>query len=707
MVDNPLLFSDHQAHLSQMRQGRISGRAVICALAMLSVRIDLVRKMFIRESGAGGAYTLRLSKNGIPTDVKIDDRLPCDGTGKPLFSHFKSSNLFWIALVEKAYAKLNDGSYDNIVSGAVRDVLADFIGGVSFRHSIENETSAHDTDPIRVDNSGMLQQTWDFIQRSGRDGSVLSGLISLSSKKRTGVQCIEGTCMLKDHTYPVIGFYENQGKRFVELYNPWKEFDPEHRWTQALEEYRQIVSSWGPFADDRSTTSTFLLAIEDVYSTFDVLEGSFLVRGWETEICEGRWSKDDSTPFSRQTGRAITCPQYAIRVHYESNVIISLLRTGAGTHQIKSYESAIGFNVIRLDAKRFNPRKPHRMDRISLFNPRNEFARTQLWQHRREAVLELKSCPPGLYLIIPSQNIPDDESFTLRAFAQSSKIQLLVLRSADEMYSSCSINGKWLKGSTAGGCINTFHWIRNQQFSFEISAPENTSTIGIRVTLVREDIEGDLAPNSAGFYFIEPRSSNPDAPQFAPKSIIGKSPFRNSRVVQLIANVQCNKRYIIVPCTFERDVEGEFSIHISHRKDLSPDAVLKLSPHGDQFNRQTIRSQWSNQNNTTGGCSKHVDTFMNNPKFCLTLGSDADIDMLLCQAHRPFSGIGFHLFDLNMTRVLAKTRSWIKAGVVQYIFSLKKGRFIIMPSTFNRHDEREFEICIISNADDITLEPHV
>lgn len=54
--------------------------------------------------------------------VLVDDRLPCGADGDPVFSHCASPGSWWVAILEKAYAKLA-GSYTSMRGGTVREGL--------------------------------------------------------------------------------------------------------------------------------------------------------------------------------------------------------------------------------------------------------------------------------------------------------------------------------------------------------------------------------------------------------------------------------------------------------------------------------------------------------------------------------------------------------------------------------------------------------
>ena len=64
-----------------------------------------------------GVYSVRFFIDGTPRYLVIDDLLPCNDDGQPIFSHSRDWREFWVCLLEKALAKLY-GSYLAIDNGS-------------------------------------------------------------------------------------------------------------------------------------------------------------------------------------------------------------------------------------------------------------------------------------------------------------------------------------------------------------------------------------------------------------------------------------------------------------------------------------------------------------------------------------------------------------------------------------------------------------
>lgn len=74
-----------------------------------------------------GLYVIRLFKDFQWIYVIVDERVIVDKKGKPVFGSCRSSHELWVALIEKAYAKMH-GCYENLVSGYVDEGVQELTG---------------------------------------------------------------------------------------------------------------------------------------------------------------------------------------------------------------------------------------------------------------------------------------------------------------------------------------------------------------------------------------------------------------------------------------------------------------------------------------------------------------------------------------------------------------------------------------------------
>ena len=62
--------------------------------------------------------------------ILVDDRIPCDANGKPAFARNADERVYWVMILEKAYAKFA-GSYSQMAGGTVTQGLEDITGGIT------------------------------------------------------------------------------------------------------------------------------------------------------------------------------------------------------------------------------------------------------------------------------------------------------------------------------------------------------------------------------------------------------------------------------------------------------------------------------------------------------------------------------------------------------------------------------------------------
>ena len=112
----------------------------LCTLASTPARLE---HLFVSVRGRRhGVYTLQLYMGETWVPLTIDDRLPCDEHGQPLYSRDAESDALWVPLVEKAFAKLL-GSYAALRLGYLPHALRALTGGIPLELRVQRPTLPH------------------------------------------------------------------------------------------------------------------------------------------------------------------------------------------------------------------------------------------------------------------------------------------------------------------------------------------------------------------------------------------------------------------------------------------------------------------------------------------------------------------------------------------------------------------------------------
>ncbi|GLE06047.1 hypothetical protein PINS_up015258 [Pythium insidiosum] len=154
-----------------------------------------------------GVYAVRFWRNHRSRIVVIDDFIPCNPHGKPVFGSFTGSQgkfEIWSLLVEKAYAKLH-GGYEAIMGGQDAHALQDLYGNVSFQFTLSEKCPSE-------------LEAWERLTSALQNGSLLG-----CRNDRNDSQLPRGLRL--SATYGIRRFVEvdvrGSSVRLVQLRNSW------------------------------------------------------------------------------------------------------------------------------------------------------------------------------------------------------------------------------------------------------------------------------------------------------------------------------------------------------------------------------------------------------------------------------------------------------------------------------------------------------
>ncbi len=173
------------------------------ALSVVAKVPSLLQKLFVTRDVKRGKYVIGLYNNeGEWQEVVIDDRIPCDASGKPAFGRNKEDNEMWVVLLEKAIAKML-GGYGALHFGFVEKGFTILTGGRA--------------ETLPVDNSSMdarvwKTQLWETLVEFNRT-NVLMGCSKAQNKMG----------LVAAHAYGILDVRETKDRRFklLKLRNPW------------------------------------------------------------------------------------------------------------------------------------------------------------------------------------------------------------------------------------------------------------------------------------------------------------------------------------------------------------------------------------------------------------------------------------------------------------------------------------------------------
>jgi hypothetical protein len=192
-----------------VQQGQIGDCYFAAAMAEVAhTHPEAIEKMFTKN--ADGTLNVRFweqSGSGYkPVDVKIDGDLPL-AWGGLRYAHARDNKELWVPLLEKAYAQWK-GGYEAIGAGGnPGDVMTAITGKGSDYNWVSPST-----------NTDKLFKTIQDAMKAGKSAAAVTYGEHSSVK-------YDGTGVYADHTYSIWGVSEENGKKFIQLRNPWGEVE--------------------------------------------------------------------------------------------------------------------------------------------------------------------------------------------------------------------------------------------------------------------------------------------------------------------------------------------------------------------------------------------------------------------------------------------------------------------------------------------------
>ena len=227
---------------SDVVQGILGDCWLLSAIAVIAQDAARLRHLFAYlavEGSRAGCIVLQLYFRNAWRRVTIDDRLPCASDGSLLYAHSIDGNEFWVALLEKAFAKLC-GSYEALISGFADSAMRTLTGGAPMRlrlrptptpaaAAVQGEAVASGggdggtwqtaiTDPHAL---------WSVLKRWNNEGSPIgcaystSGLSNEEVEDATSKLSPSHQGILFAHAYGLEKLAEVAGRRLLRLRNPW------------------------------------------------------------------------------------------------------------------------------------------------------------------------------------------------------------------------------------------------------------------------------------------------------------------------------------------------------------------------------------------------------------------------------------------------------------------------------------------------------
>nr|XP_046188577.1 calpain-10 isoform X1 [Oncorhynchus gorbuscha]XP_046188578.1 calpain-10 isoform X1 [Oncorhynchus gorbuscha]XP_046188579.1 calpain-10 isoform X1 [Oncorhynchus gorbuscha]XP_046188580.1 calpain-10 isoform X1 [Oncorhynchus gorbuscha] len=598
---SPTLFPDN-TNDGHAKQGLLGDCWFLCACTILLKYQHLMNKVVPPaqpqwgERGYRGSFLFRLWQHGCWTEVTVDDRLPCL-SGKLCFSRCQSPTAFWVALLEKAYAKLQ-GSYERLWAGQVSEALVDLTGGLAERWSLGDCGTEEDQGRGSSDSDWVRKRRLDLdLLHAVREGCSVSCSVHSAPGGASELGQFHALSVME---WVDVRTVERGGVRLIRIRNPWGRRCWEGAWRESGEGWNSLdpactlnLLGRAQEAEFWVDETEFLLQFDDVTVGYPINEEGHLQSIYSAPVCpigkllthshqtSDRWVKGHSAGGCRNNSSFGSNPQFWLRVFERGEVLVSLLQhrrysrntghhytqspeEGSSTTQHQHYQ-AIALHMWKVEKKCLNLSR-------TLNSP--PCASTHCHAYEREVVLHTH-LDPGCHLLIPSTFLQGGEgSFLLRVFSSSptslSAVKTpgpsLPLVTEGGEWETNYLQGAWVTGSSAGGSRNFLsHW---QNPRFPVTMGDNiagSTGVNVRVTLHQNCPDTDL--QAIGFHLYKTPEGQEQAESTVPREeepVASCIPHCYTQAVSLACCLPPGA-YVIVPSTYQPDSPGQFTLTVARK----------------------------------------------------------------------------------------------------------------------------------------------
>ncbi|XP_016099419.1 calpain-2 catalytic subunit-like [Sinocyclocheilus grahami] len=423
LVSDPNLIVDDVSRFDYA-QGNVLGNCwFLAAIGALTFEKDIIKQVMPAEQSFtkdyAGIFHFRFWRFGKWIDVVIDDQLPTIDD-ELLFVCSKTSNEFWPALLEKAYAKVC-GSYADLHAGFISEALMDFTGGTHMYYTLN-------TAPAGL---------WKIMECAFKSKTLMGcGSNTVTTPEEN--ELLHG--IITEHAYTVTGVFEVMSDenpvQLVRLLNPWGEEEWRGDWSDGSPLWDTVCEEFRKICHEVLNNGEFWMSMEDFTKIFenidicclcpDFLDGSAECH-WTSKRHFGRWNAGTTAGGDIiKTETFWTNSQFRVKIdelneecasgQRPENILVSLMQNHEKRHRNSQDNFNIGFYVfeipieMRSESGRFSS---------EFFIDREPVAQTDELVWFRE-VMKFFRLEPGEYLIVPcTENLGETASFVLSVFSKN------------------------------------------------------------------------------------------------------------------------------------------------------------------------------------------------------------------------------------------------------------------------------------------------
>ncbi|KAG9296332.1 hypothetical protein G9A89_014924 [Geosiphon pyriformis] len=563
-----------------------------------------------------GKYMIKLTCNGIPRKVFVDDLLPVSRTGTLMCTFSTNKDELWASIIEKAYMKLM-GGYDFPGSNSGIDL-----------HALTGWIPEH----IFIRDSNFNpQSTWKRILDGQTYGDAL---ITIATGTMTDAEA-DLVGLVPTHAYAVLDVKEVNGFCLLQVKNPWSH----KRWTGSFSYLDE--SSWTPNLMElldydrqkaiRNDDGIFWIDFSSVSKYFDSIH-----MNWNPELFPCKYTLHASWPTMNDVDHddfnLVHNPQYKLEIVNEkgepSVVFILLSKHITVIAENRDYITLHVYNNTQGE-KIYYRGKPW-VQGVYVNSPH---------------ILARFNAPPGTtqYTIVVAQHQKTNSlDYTLKCYCLSP----FTLSQVPQKYPiEKTLRSQWTS-LTAGGNASNITYLNNPQYCLSISQANASHAINMKARLMLM-LEG---PKAYAIHVKLVWSRGKRVGSVSPNDVLVQSgDYRHGFCYCEIDDIRAGD-YTIVASTYEPGLIGDFILRVSSNVNFT---LVPIAAEGAGMFKKVVTGKWIDGVNAMG-CPNFAE-YHQNPSFRLAIKEMTIVKIRLQTPEiTPTPTTNIKIFEKHPTRKLGR-----------------------------------------------------
>ncbi|KAI9314987.1 hypothetical protein BX666DRAFT_1965459, partial [Dichotomocladium elegans] len=484
-----------------------------------------------------GKYVIKLYHNGIQRKVVVDDLLPVSRKGTLMCTFSTDKEELWASIIEKAYMKLM-GGYDFPGSNSGIDLY-------SLTGWIPEHIFIHDKHFI-------ADKVWNRIEEGSKYGDVLvtiaTGEMSDNDADQLG--------LVPTHAYAVIEIKATNGKRFMQVKNPWshKRWRGPYshldtvNWTDSLKK----ALNYDPFIAEQNDDGIFWIDFESVCAHFMSIH-----LNWNPEPFTHRWVIHSKWPGNIGPKKDVYNlgynPQFSLEVNVPDN------KPAAIWLLLSKHIMVTGENTDYITLHVYDNTGGRR-----IYYPGDPF-KEGTYVNSPHILIRFNALPgKSHYTIVASQHEKEQSLYiSLRAWSSAPfKLTEVPMKYSIEE----KIIGQWTE-QTAGGNASKITYLNNPQWKISIPppSPANPKTSTGLIMMLE-------APKSFAVHLMLVEGGKRVSSVSVRDVLAESGPYRHGFCYCEIPVIEPGN-YTVVASTFEPDLLGQFILTLGSNREFHVEAI--------------------------------------------------------------------------------------------------------------------------------------